>query len=632
MAVVAESDGSSNNETIALDLLAGTELRKHRFDNYGPLWVGEINGRWLLVLKGSRSTVATYEVDSGERVGESLRIQRVEISCIGLVDARAVLVTVRLRRWQSDTGKELSEDFAELAQDLRQGWDFQLIRQERIAQVWDLNHGTLLAERTLTHQEDSISGATVSVIDDQPVLICVDSGLYLSLFSLPDLSPMSRHRLGGEGYVTATAFGSVRGRQAVACSSNLGIVQVWDCTTGAVIGKPAAGHEFGATAIALASLNNTSIVLTGGNDGLIRIFDLFQGDFIGEPLVGHDLSITALAGCELQDRPAIISGSRDDTIRVWDPADAMEVGVQPQQLEALVSSAVVGDLHGQSIVMSGGSDGTVRIWDLLSGTPVGRPMRRHVGPVTSVALGHWTGRSIGVSGGDDGKVVVWDLSTSQSLRTFVAEAFIRSVVVASLRDHSVIITRSGVSGKVEVWDLDSGLPVQDKRVPMYSLSMSEYQGSPVIVSNSNRYQLLIRDAVTSRLLVAPLERKRRRGAVQAVLEVDGKPAIVSETNGHKLLLWNPADGSIITHIETRHEGDISAVAVGQLHGNPVIVSGSSDQTVRICSLEKGSEMIIETDSAIRGLIIVPEDTVIVDSNRGLMVVQILESVANGRSD
>jgi WD40 repeat protein len=214
--------------------------------------------------------------------------------------------------------------------------------------------------------------------------------------------PLGRH----ESFVSSVAF-SPDGKRIV--SRSYGKIQLWDIVTGKEIGPPLEGYEGFVNSVAFSP--DGKRIVSGGDgkwtDKTIRLWDTITGQPIGSPLE-HKGSINSVSFSP--DGKRIISGSSDESVRLWDATTGQPIGpILKGNKDSANSVAFSPD--GKRIV-SGGNE-KIRLWDITTGKEIGPPLEGHEGLVNSVAFSP-DGKRI-ISGSSDKTVRLWDATTGQPI-------------------------------------------------------------------------------------------------------------------------------------------------------------------------------------------------------------------------
>jgi WD40 repeat protein len=104
-------------------------------------------------------------------------------------------------------------------------------------------------------------------------------------------------------------------------------LQIWDVSTGEVIGQALAVHKGMIDSVAF-SPNGKHIV--SGNGITLQIWDASTGEAIGKPFTGHEDRVNSVAFSP--NGKHIVSGSDDKTVRVWNIAWADPLRFACEQL------------------------------------------------------------------------------------------------------------------------------------------------------------------------------------------------------------------------------------------------------------------------------------------------------------
>jgi WD40 repeat protein len=124
---------------------------------------------------------------------------------------------------------------------------------------------------------------------------------------------------------TATNTWLPDGRQVHAVAQRNYELKVLDMATRTPMYPNLPGHVAPIRAVAFGTARGRWAIATGGDDNTIRLWDMFAGQPIGDPLIGHLGPVWGLSFGVLPDplpaRPLgfLASASSDGTVRLWDP-------------------------------------------------------------------------------------------------------------------------------------------------------------------------------------------------------------------------------------------------------------------------------------------------------------------------
>ena len=402
---------------------------------------------------------------------------------------------------------------------------------------------------------------------------------------------MGRH----EGPVFSVALGEVDGRSVVVSGGFDGMVRLWDARSGAKIGEPLEGHDYGVTSIALGQVDGRSVIVSGGFDGMVRLWDAHSGVPIGEPLEGHDLQVLSVAIGDVGGRSVVVSGGTDGTVRLWDAHSGAVFGKPLEGHSGVIHSVALGEVNGRSVVVSGSENGTVRLWDAHFGVAVGEPLDVHNGVVHSVALGEVNGASVVVSGGEDGIVRLWDAHSSAG----IGEPFekhgssVLTVAIGKIIERAIVVSGSW-NGAIRLRDARSGEPIGEQFEGhgdwVRSVALGEVDGRPVLVSGCDDQTVRLWDVHSSTSFVKPLGEHNSWVNAVAIGMVDERSVVVSGGQELKVRLWDAGSGSAIGQPLEGQNSWVNAVALGEISGRTVVVSGGDNGAVALWDAHSGAPL------------------------------------------
>ncbi len=407
------------------------------------------------------------------------------------------------------------------------------------------------------------------------------------------------HAWPGPNTLHRLAFSPDGKRLALATTD--GTVMIWDPTTGTELFRKSL-HEQAVSGLAFSP--DGRLVVSAGWDRIVKIWNSTTGEVIHE-LSGHDQPIQSVA-FHPQGK-LIASGSWDTTIKLWDVQSGQEVQTLRGHKKAvycvtfspggrlLVSSASNGnlkiwELSSNRIIQSltgdtgavlsiafspderylakGGKDGTVRVWDLESGEEK-MCLRGHTNPVECVHFSPDCQRLVSISP-LEGMVKVWDLTRHPEYATFArTEADVEALAFQEAGRRLLSVT---MTGKLQSWDLDSGMLLAERRLPMPGTSLSP--AVPAAFSVDGR-RLAARGAADARLVqvwnTAPEDESPPASFQGLTLPVscvrfspDGRYLAASAcefgaaTGSHEIKVWDATADK-----ETRRQDDKEVEAAGR---------------------------------------------------------------------
>jgi WD40 repeat protein len=254
---------------------------------------------------------------------------------------------------------------------------------------------------------------------------------------------------------------------------------------------------------------------SGAADGTLRVWSVATGACV-RVLRGHASGVMALL---LVDGDRLVSASWDCSVRVWD----LHTGECLHVLGADTCPVVSLAQTGPNTVAAGAADGGLRLWDITSGRCLAT-MKGHRDRINCIL--RLSGNRF-ASASDDGSVHIWN---ENGARAGVLSGHGGPVLhLARIGDA---VAASARSGRVFIWDLDSGKT---------------------------------RDVLAG-----------HRGAVAGTAVLDAT-RMVSWSYDSTLRLWSLVDASQLA-VMHRHQGPVTCVEV---LADGRLLSGSQDATLRL---------------------------------------------------
>ncbi|MFK3980553.1 NB-ARC domain-containing protein [Micromonospora sp. NPDC050397] len=402
------------------------------------------------------------------------------------------------------------------------------------------------------------------------------------------------------GPIEAVAI-SPSGRWAVSCTSNIGVILIWDTETLRTTHRLYHGDR-GISAVAISP--DSSLIVTGSWDKTAMVWDAGTGA-LRHTLDAHTNGVTCVAF--LPDGRRVVTGSADRTLRIWD-LTATESGPD----ESVSGGHALG-IHPRGDWVAAG-DGAIHLRDVTTGAVL-RPLDDDVWVAGSVAV--WNGgRRLGAVG--RGYVVgVWDTRTGRHLGTLRPE-------IESLVATDRVIVTGGFDGYLRLWDPQrltethawqghwdriSSLALapdgswfassgHDPRVRIWDTGTGASLGTctghtqwvgALVVSPAGRWLASSDDEGVIRLWRMPSGEtwhvlRGHSNMVRTLAITEDDTLIVSGSWDHTARVWDVATGATV-HVLTGHTGQIEVVAVSP--DGSLAATGGWDHTVRVWDLRTG---------------------------------------------
>jgi WD40 repeat protein/serine/threonine protein kinase len=298
---------------------------------------------------------------------------------------------------------------------------------------WDASGGayafSLPASATARRLAFRPDGARLAVADDDGWVVVWDLGTRKELKRhRPHTQPINSLVFNANGELLATA-------------SSDGTVLIWDAQTGKEI-RRLEGHADRANAVAFSP--NGKRWATADQSGTVRIWDAKGGERPLHALPKHKSAVFGLAYSP--DGKYLASAGGNGTLRIWDRVN--NVGIAPRVVQSLTGKAgavfsVAFSPDGRFLA-HGGSDATVRVWHLSSGVEL-MIYRGHKAPIESVRFSP-NGRRLISCSPEDGTVKIWDFTRHPE----------HSTLARTSHPEYPGAARAGIWPDVKVWDLLRG--------------------------------------------------------------------------------------------------------------------------------------------------------------------------------
>ena len=196
-----------------------------------------------------------------------------------------------------------------------------------------------------------------------------------------------------------------------------------------------------------------TLLATGGSDGVIKVWDV-NGAYLTHTFHGHNGVVSALHFFETA---AVSTKHRDGvSARNRRKGQRKSNNQQDEEMEGVDDTTV-----GSSTVFmlaSGGEDGKIRVWDLHKRKAV-TTLDSHVSVVRGLDFS--SQENVLVSGSRDKTVILWDARTWKVRKVI---PILERVECIGFLEEGVFIYIGGESGKVRIWETESGREVSQEQV------------------------------------------------------------------------------------------------------------------------------------------------------------------------
>jgi WD40 repeat protein len=429
-----------------------------------------------------------------------------------------------------------------------------------------------------------------------------------------------------EGYKMLKGHGSVVRRicfspdsHKFASGSRDGCLNLWDSTTGAIVGRYSRHPAPRISLIAFTPDGNT--IITDSSDREALVWDGETGRYLDIELNGHEGRITALIISP--DGQYLMTGSEDCSILMWNLKTFQVLGAPLRahsfQIEHLLISP---DGH----FMASAAKGECAIWSTstLSIHKMSRNLHKRVTAMT------FNPQSTGLlTCGSDGTVLyTWiDLEKNEDVALGCHSSWVTCCVISADGTWGASCEESGT---IYFWDLLSfSQKGQSQKYTGYTLSqmvLCEDQ-KQLIVTTDNEI-LMLCDVITGEITVGPFQGENGFSTASAISpeqtyvaignvnggislwdlrdleQVEASPLEIREnsvgelklspnrniiatsaTNYNIVRLWNATTGKIIGDGLRGHDSPITCIEFS--HNSCLLATGSQDGAIRIWKIENG---------------------------------------------
>lgn len=241
-------------------------------------------------------------------------------------------------------------------------------------------------------------------------------------------------------------------------------VTIWESKSGEIVRQLA---NDGTHIECLAFHPEGTILATGNLDTTVKLWNVKTGREF-QTLQGHKKPIQCVAFSP--NGMSLVSAGSNGNLKIWELFSGRIVQSLTADTGAVLNIAFHPD--GRSLAKAG-KDGTVRVWDLEAGVER-LVFRGHMSPVDGVAFSP-DGQRLASIGPVDGTVKVWDLTRNHEFATFArTEADLEAIAFHEDKKRLVSVT---MTGKLQHWDVVSGLLLAEQTVPLNKETLSPAMGT-----------------------------------------------------------------------------------------------------------------------------------------------------------
>ena len=310
-------------------------------------------------------------------------------------------------------------------------------------------------------------------------------------------------------------------------------------------------------------------VLTGNEDGFINLWKIipFKKKL---SIMAHNKGVTIVK--IVPNRQKIISASLDGSIKIWKTSSGKLI----YHLDAHEKAILTAELLEQGTkFISGSQDGTIRLWNIRLGVQIGI-IEIFENSVNSIAL---TSDGTKVISALDAQIKIYDLNQFKTMNIIKSEKAINALIITP--DEKMIVT-GGDDNLLRVWDLQTmkqitTLEGHSKQI----LALKVFSNGRYIVSGSADNTIRIWDLIDQHQAIKVL-----RGCSNSVTSLElfsNDNKIISGCFDNIVRLWDLKTYSLIDTFKF-HEGPVTTICVTS--DENLYISGSKDKTIAVVKINE----------------------------------------------
>ncbi|MFH8407413.1 caspase family protein [Streptomyces sp. NPDC018019] len=517
--------------------------------------LGVLEGRLLAVTGGADSTVRLWDASHGRPLGSPLEGHTNTVRCLALavVGGRTSVVsgsedgTVRI--WDAVTHeaphRPLSGHIGSVAHlAVRQsgtGIEVAVATSLDHAYVWDVGtdgrQTTAKLRCHLSLKEGELSALAIGVgfMGTRPVVLSTQKSNCVHLHDVLTGALIGKPLAGHVGSVWSAVLGHVGGSDVVTTMGADNTVRVWDPATGRERGEPLIGQvvRIGDTQLpgaVFGRVDGRTVAITAFWRE-VRVWDLTSMQPVDEPLCGEERNLRAVSISTSARGRTVVTGAGNGTVRTHDLTDGRATAPHLPAAKTLLAMTTA-DVQGECIMLK--CDTTaMEAWNLtLRKRLWEQPGRWQLTRVHTLA-----DRALVVAASEDRSIHVWDLfSRAPACEPLTGHsAYILGIRTATIRGRELVVSAS-LDGTVRMWDLaqgaPSGPPLPEHPAGAYAVDIGRLEGRDVLLTGSGDGRARIWDLVSGQPVPLPLEASPAPvAAVRLITLHDRATAVIADSQG-----------------------------------------------------------------------------------------------------
>jgi WD40 repeat protein len=371
----------------------------------------------------------------------------------------------------------------------------------------------------------------------------------------------------------------------VAAGSQDGSLRVWDASTGRVLGVHRLHNDF---IMACGYSPDSRWIVSGAWDGVLKIFDVQRHTESDR----ESMSGTIVSCAFAPDGRRVVACSTNE-VRVWDFNAGMLTSCIARHLEeGLVGCALLPS--GNELIV-GTATGRFFFWDLAT-RPTTRELPGHPGLIMFTLSRD--GRLLAATS-ERGVVWVWDVQSRTELLTL--EGHRERVIACSFSPDGARVVSGSWDAAARIWELDKPdkVTVLEGHTDQLQDCCFTPDGRRVLTASVDGSLRLwdARSGTALGELLSPAD-----SASICAVSTDGT-FVATASSRHGIRVWDGASGSPVRILSGHDE----AVRASVFLPDGGLVSASTDGTVRLWDIDRGSSSVVEThDGPVRTCAVSPD--------------------------